>query len=116
MFESGYNVVIHRAFFRTQFAEQVLSSPSLKITSSASDPSDLPSFLFLSTEVGESSGAKPSEEFWAKLVPSDSRYLDVQISSDEIVLCSEILFSSIRKCKWCKITRNSDHSSATIQN
>lgn len=41
-----------RAFFRTQFAEQVLSSPSsLKITSSASDPSDLPSFLFLSTGI-----------------------------------------------------------------
>ncbi|KAM1099440.1 hypothetical protein ACFX2I_006033 [Malus domestica] len=54
-------------------------------------------------EVGESSGTKPSEEFWAKLVPSDSRYLDVQISSDEIVLCSEILFSSIRKCKCGEI-------------
>ncbi|KAM1039958.1 hypothetical protein ACFX2I_029206 [Malus domestica] len=68
------------------------------------------------TEVGEISGAKPCEEIWAKLVPSDSRYLDVEISSDEIVVCSEILFSSIHKCKWCKITRNSDHSSATIQN
>ncbi|CAN6556505.1 unnamed protein product [Malus baccata var. baccata] len=67
-------------------------------------------------EVGESSGAKPCEEFWAKLVPSDSRYPDVEISSCEIVVCSEILFSCIRKCKWCKITRNSDHSSATIQN
>ncbi|XP_068311957.1 uncharacterized protein [Pyrus communis] len=67
-------------------------------------------------EVGEISGAKPCEEIWAKLVPSDSRYLDVEISSDEIVVCSETLFSSICKCKWCKITRNSDHSSATIQN
>ncbi|KAM1447040.1 hypothetical protein ACFXTO_006184 [Malus domestica] len=66
--------------------------------------------------VGENSGAKPCEEFWAKLVPSDSRYPDVEISSCEIVVCSEILFSSIGKCKWCKITRNSDHSSATIQN
>ncbi|KAM1653605.1 hypothetical protein ACFX2K_006095 [Malus domestica] len=58
----------------------------------------------------------PRKEFWAKLVPSDSRYPDVEISSDEIAVCSEILFSSIRKCRWCKITRNSDHSSATIQN
>lgn len=67
-------------------------------------------------EVGESSGAKPSCEIWAKLVPSDSRYPDVEISSDEIVICSEILFSSTDKWKWCKITRSSDHSSATIQN
>ncbi|TQE00989.1 hypothetical protein C1H46_013529 [Malus baccata] len=67
-------------------------------------------------EVGESSGAKPCEEFWAKLVPSSSRYPDVEISSYEIIACSEILFSSIHKCKWCKITRYSDHSSATIQN
>ncbi|KAM1099444.1 hypothetical protein FF1_005987 [Malus domestica] len=67
-------------------------------------------------EVAEGLGTKPCEEFWAKLVPSDSRYPDVEISSCEIVVCSEILFSSIRKCKWCKITRNSDHSSATIQN
>ncbi|KAM1226706.1 hypothetical protein ACFX2J_006013 [Malus domestica] len=58
----------------------------------------------------------PCEEFWAKLVPSDSRYPDVEISSDELAVCSKIVFSSIRKCKWCKITRNSDHSSATIQN
>ncbi|CAN6692935.1 unnamed protein product [Malus baccata var. baccata] len=42
-------------------------------------------------EVGESSGAKPCEEFWAKLVPSYSRYPDVEISSYEIVACSEIL-------------------------
>ncbi|KAM1309298.1 hypothetical protein PS2_006034 [Malus domestica] len=67
-------------------------------------------------EVGESSGAKPCEELWAKLLPSGSRYPDVEISSCEIVVCSKILFSSIRKCKWCKVTRNSDHSSATIQN
>ncbi|KAM1309302.1 hypothetical protein PS2_006038 [Malus domestica] len=41
-------------------------------------------------EVGESSGAKPCEEFWAKLVPSDLRYPDVEIISYEIVVCSEI--------------------------
>ncbi|BBH04664.1 RING/U-box superfamily protein [Prunus dulcis] len=51
-------------------------------------PSDL-SALFCShrqgmAEVGESSGAKPSCEIWAKLVPSDSRYPDVEISLDEI--------------------------------
>ncbi|XP_050110198.1 uncharacterized protein LOC126589058 isoform X1 [Malus sylvestris] len=61
-------------------------------------------------EVGESSGAKPCEEFWAKLVPSDSRYPDVEISSREIVVCSEILFSSIRKCKWCKISMDAEHA------
>ncbi|KAM5583296.1 E3 ubiquitin-protein ligase CHFR [Rosa sericea] len=77
-------------------------------------------------EVGESSGAKPSGEIWAKLVPSDSRFPDVEIrdlvltqdtpqsqdiGSDESLVCSPI-----DKCEWCRITRNPDQSSATIQN
>ncbi|XP_044469357.1 E3 ubiquitin-protein ligase CHFR-like isoform X2 [Mangifera indica] len=67
-------------------------------------------------EVGESSSPKLSQNIWAKLVPSDSRYCDVEISSEEAVIRSEILSSSPDKHEWCKITRNSDHPSATLQN
>ncbi|KAK7291498.1 hypothetical protein RIF29_06692 [Crotalaria pallida] len=66
---------------------------------------------------GECSGVKPSDdEIWAKLVPSDSRYSDVEIRSDEKVVCSEISGSSSDKHSWCKIVRNSDLCSATMEN
>ncbi|KAB5561196.1 hypothetical protein DKX38_006153 [Salix brachista] len=69
-------------------------------------------------EFGEcSSGSNSSSnEVWAKLVPSDSRYSDVEIRSNEMVICSEITSSSLEKHDWCKITRNSDQSSAMMQN
>ncbi|KAL1326721.1 hypothetical protein HN51_036843 [Arachis hypogaea] len=67
-------------------------------------------------EMAESSGAKPRDEIWAKLVSSDSRYSDVEIRSDEIVICSEISSTSSDKHSWCKIVRNSDLCSATIKN
>nr|XP_023897488.1 E3 ubiquitin-protein ligase CHFR [Quercus suber] len=67
-------------------------------------------------EVGEGSGSKPSEEIWAKLVPLDSRYSDIEIRSNEIVICSEIRSSSIEKHDWCRISRNSDLCSATMLN
>ncbi|PON35603.1 43kDa postsynaptic protein [Parasponia andersonii] len=68
--------------------------------------------------VGESSN---SNELWAKLVPSDSRYSDVEIKSDEFVVCSVITptptpSSSSAEFEWCKIIRNSDFSSATLYN
>ncbi|KAK4264618.1 hypothetical protein QN277_025771 [Acacia crassicarpa] len=66
-------------------------------------------------EEGECSRAKSSDEIWAKLVPSDSRYSGVEIRSDEKVICSEIT-SSGDKQNWCKIIRNSDLCSATIEN
>ncbi|KAL1364609.1 hypothetical protein AAHE18_03G228600 [Arachis hypogaea] len=49
-------------------------------------------------------------------VSSDSRYSDVEIRSDEIVICSEISSTSTDKHNWCKIVRNSDLCSATIEN
>ncbi|XP_077248785.1 RING/U-box superfamily protein [Tasmannia lanceolata] len=67
-------------------------------------------------EPGECSGTKVDEETWARLVPSDSRYSDVEIKSNEMIICSEITRSSPEKHKWCKITRNEDLISATIQN
>ncbi|XP_021903881.1 DNA repair protein RAD5-like, partial [Carica papaya] len=67
-------------------------------------------------EVGECSGAKPSVDIWAKLVPSDTRYSEIDIGSNEVVVCSEISSSSLEKHEWCKITRNSNLDSATMQN
>lgn len=67
-------------------------------------------------EHGESSRAKPSDEIWAKLVPSDSRYSDVEIRSNKMVICSEVTFSSRDKHEWCEIVRNSDQCSATMRN
>lgn len=67
-------------------------------------------------EQGEGSGSKPSDEIWSKLVPSDSRYSDVELWSDEVEIHSEVKVSSFEKEGWCKITRNSDLSSATMQN
>ncbi|KAF8404233.1 hypothetical protein HHK36_009115 [Tetracentron sinense] len=67
-------------------------------------------------EHGESSGTKPSDEVWAKLVPSDSRYSNVEIRSNEMVICSDITCSSLNKNEWCKITKNPDLCSATVQN
>lgn len=54
--------------------------------------------------------------FFTVAVPSDSRYSDVEIRSNEMVICSEITAFSLEKHEWSKITRNSDRSSATIQN
>ncbi|CAL5214675.1 unnamed protein product [Lathyrus oleraceus] len=74
-------------------------------------------------EIGESSASakpsastKPSDEIWAKLVQSDSKYSDVEIRSDECEICSEILATSSDKHSWCKIVRNSDLCSATMEN
>ncbi|KAF3444228.1 hypothetical protein FNV43_RR13918 [Rhamnella rubrinervis] len=67
-------------------------------------------------ELGESSGAKPSDEIWAKLVPLDPGYSDIEIRSDETIVCSEVTSSSAEKHKWCRITRNSYPFSATLRN
>ncbi|XP_004503861.1 uncharacterized protein [Cicer arietinum] len=68
-------------------------------------------------EMGEcSASSKPSDEIWAKLVQSDSRYSDVEIRSDEGEICSEISATSSDKHSWCKIVRNSDLCSATMEN
>lgn len=66
-------------------------------------------------EVGQSSGSNPSDEVWAKLVPSDSSYGSIEISLDDTTICSQISSSS-DKLEWCQIIRNSDRCSATIRN
>uniref|UniRef100_A0A2P2M5W7 E3 ubiquitin-protein ligase CHFR n=1 Tax=Rhizophora mucronata TaxID=61149 RepID=A0A2P2M5W7_RHIMU len=66
-------------------------------------------------EAGECSSSS-CNEIWAKLVPSDSKYPDVEIRSKEMVICSAVKSSSFEKHEWCKLTRNPDQSSATLQN
>ncbi|KAL5715730.1 RING-type E3 ubiquitin transferase [Ranunculus cassubicifolius] len=58
-------------------------------------------------EPGETSQTQP----WAKLVPTDSAHSHIEIRSNEMIICSETSIS-LR----CKITRNSDLCSATLQN
>ncbi|KAB1208930.1 hypothetical protein CJ030_MR6G000776 [Morella rubra] len=48
--------------------------------------------------------------------PLDSRYSDIDIRLDEVLICSEVTVSSIDKHEWCKIIRNSDLCSATVRN
>lgn len=67
-------------------------------------------------EQGEGSGSKPSDEIWSKLVPSNSKFSDIELRLDEVEINSEVKISSFEKQQWCKITRNSDLSSATLQN
>ncbi|XP_058091148.1 uncharacterized protein LOC131237419 isoform X2 [Magnolia sinica] len=65
---------------------------------------------------GESSGTKSDQEIWAKLVPSDSRYSDVEMRSNEMLISSEITSSSLEKHTWCKISRTQDTNSAIVHN
>ncbi|CAA2969457.1 E3 ubiquitin- ligase CHFR isoform X1 [Olea europaea subsp. europaea] len=68
-------------------------------------------------ERGESSESKPRDDgIWAKLVPLSSCYSDIELRSNEIVICSEVKSSSVEKQEWCKITRNKDQVSAIMQN
>ncbi|KAL3844813.1 hypothetical protein ACJIZ3_002216 [Penstemon smallii] len=68
-------------------------------------------------ELGESSGSNSSvDDTWAKLVPLDSRFSDIELKSNEITICSEIKCSQSEKQEWCKITREKDQISALMQN
>lgn len=68
-------------------------------------------------EKGESSTPTLSEdEVWAKLIPTDSRYSEIELRLKETVICSEVKHSSSEKQDWCKITRNVDLDSAMMQN
>ncbi|KAG9444125.1 hypothetical protein H6P81_015465 [Aristolochia fimbriata] len=65
-------------------------------------------------EVGECSGTKRGD-VWAKLVPLDSNFSDVEVRSNEVVVCSETSCSSSEKQNWC-IIRRYDLISATLYN
>lgn len=50
------------------------------------------------------------------IVPTDSRYSEIELRLQETVICSEVKNSSSGKQEWCKITRNVDLDSAMMQN
>ncbi|KAJ8528496.1 hypothetical protein K7X08_022188 [Anisodus acutangulus] len=65
-------------------------------------------------EKGESSKLS-EEDVWAKLIPVDSHYSEIELRLKETVICSEVDNSS-GKQDWCKITRSVDLVSAMMQN
>ncbi|KAL3646970.1 hypothetical protein CASFOL_009142 [Castilleja foliolosa] len=68
-------------------------------------------------EIGESSASiSAGDSIWAKLVPLDSSYSDIELRSNEVAICSEIKSSKSEKQEWCKITREKNQSSALMQN
>ncbi|GFP92841.1 E3 ubiquitin-protein ligase chfr [Phtheirospermum japonicum] len=68
-------------------------------------------------EIGESSGSNSAgDSIWAKLVPLDSSYSDIELRSNEVAVCSEIKSSTSEKQEWCKITREKDQSLALMRN
>ncbi|CAL9217977.1 unnamed protein product [Arabidopsis halleri] len=68
-------------------------------------------------ETGQSSGSKPSDDdAWAKLVPLDTKFSDIEIKCDDMVICSETTPSSLERHEWCRITKNLGQVSATIHN
>lgn len=63
-------------------------------------------------ETGQCSGSKEEELPWAKLVPRDARYREIEIRSGEEVICSPVLESSSDALVWCAIMRDADDSVA----
>jgi hypothetical protein len=58
----------------------------------------------------------PGASAWAKLVPFDSAFPEVEVVEDGAVVCSLVSPSGGEEFAWCKIRRGGDASSATIWN
>ncbi|TVT96816.1 hypothetical protein EJB05_57955 [Eragrostis curvula] len=53
---------------------------------------------------------------WAKLVPADSAFPEVEVAEDDAVVCSLVTPTGGEELAWCEIRRGGDTSSATIRN
>ncbi|KAF0895781.1 hypothetical protein E2562_016514 [Oryza meyeriana var. granulata] len=53
---------------------------------------------------------------WAKLVPADSAFPEVELAEDDAVVCSRVTPAGGEEVAWCEIRRGGDTSSATIRN
>ncbi|KAL6870784.1 hypothetical protein ACP4OV_014632 [Aristida adscensionis] len=56
---------------------------------------------------------------WAKLVPADSAYPELEVAEDDAVVCSRVAAAGDgdgEEVAWCEIRRGGDGSSATIRN
>ncbi|KAJ0976910.1 hypothetical protein J5N97_012384 [Dioscorea zingiberensis] len=67
-------------------------------------------------ESGQCSGAKERDDPWAKLVPKNIGFQEVEIRSEDPVVCSVTSLSSSEKCAWCEISWDFDRGVATIRN
>ncbi|XP_047958290.1 E3 ubiquitin-protein ligase CHFR isoform X3 [Salvia hispanica] len=68
-------------------------------------------------EKGEASGSSSSsDDVWAKLVPLNSSYPDIELRLNEETICSDIKTPPCEKQVWCQITREKDHNSALMKN
>ncbi|XP_015697790.1 uncharacterized protein LOC102720372 isoform X5 [Oryza brachyantha] len=53
---------------------------------------------------------------WAKLVPADSAFPEVELDEEDPVVCSRVTPAGGEEVAWCEIRRGADASSATIRN
>ena len=53
---------------------------------------------------------------FANAVPNDARYQEIEIRSQDTLICSEVTDSSTDKCTWCERSWNADRDSARIRN
>lgn len=68
-------------------------------------------------EKGESSGShSSSDDIWAKLVPLNSSYSDIELRLNEETICSDTKSPPCEKQEWCQITREKDQNSALMKN
>lgn len=49
-------------------------------------------------------------------VPLDTRFSDIEIRFNDMVICSETKPSSSERHEWCRITKNLGQGSATLRN
>uniref|UniRef100_A0A0E0AQC0 Uncharacterized protein n=1 Tax=Oryza glumipatula TaxID=40148 RepID=A0A0E0AQC0_9ORYZ len=64
-----------------------------------------------------SSSPDAAGDVWAKLVPSDSVFPEVELAEDDAVVCSRVTPDGGGEVvAWCKIRRGGDVSAATIWN
>ncbi|KAG8088873.1 hypothetical protein GUJ93_ZPchr0011g27008 [Zizania palustris] len=74
-------------------------------------------------DAGECSNSKPCASspddggFWAKLVPADSAFPEVELDEDNAVVCSRVTpAAGGEEVVWCQIRRGGDASPAMIRN
>ena len=49
-------------------------------------------------------------------MPNDARYQEIELRSQDTLICSEVSDSSTDKFTWCEISWNQDQGSARIRN
>ncbi|KAK3118123.1 hypothetical protein QOZ80_9BG0694570 [Eleusine coracana subsp. coracana] len=63
-----------------------------------------------------SASSPAGDAVWAKLVPADSAFPEVEVAENDAVVCSLTSPHGEEELAWCEIRRGGDASSATIRN